>query len=384
MNGTVFSWWQRTSMTTSDAEKPGIPRTLTAERSLSDGHTMIDLSWNPPAVDADGEGEGDGHGIIIKYVIQKSDDGGNTWIAHKTVNTETACSGTPATGDATHKLGTDKYGPVEMCTDTHTMLGPGQTVRYRVASVNIGPREKMSDWSNSATHTTEESTKPDKPEGLVAEAMGRSMINLMWNIQSRTPPAAPILAYIIEYMTGDTWTQLARISDADAADNQNDKARTIHTDTGLASETERTYRVRAQNEPKVGEMDVSEESDNAMATTDEAMVPGAPMASAMATSDTEITVTWTAPDDGGSDITGYMVQRAYMGADNMMSEWMDVDPAHMGMDMMYMDTGLMPETAYYYRVAAMNSAGMGEYSDGMAMATTEATNTAPTAGAAIA
>ena len=33
----------------------------------------------------------------------------------------------------------------------------------------------------------------------------------------------------------------------------------------------------------------------------------------------------------------------------MMSEWMDVDPAHMGMDMEYMDTGLMPETAYYYR-----------------------------------
>ena len=37
----------------------------------------------------------------------------------------------------------------------------------------------------------------------------------------------------------------------------------------------------------------------------------------------------------------------------------------------------MPETTYYYRVAAMNSAGMGEYSDGMAMATTEATDTAP-------
>ena len=88
---------------------------------------------------------------------------------------------------------------------------------------------------------------------------------------------------------------------------------------------------------------------------------------ATATSETAITVTWGSPADniGGADITGYMVQRAYMGADNMMSEWMDVDPAHMGMDMMYMDTGLMPETAYYYRVAAMNSVGMGEYSDGM-------------------
>ena len=68
--------------------------------------------------------------------------------------------------------------------------------------MNEGPRERMSDWSDSATQTTEASTKPDKPEGLVAEAIGPSMINLMWNIQSRTPPAAPILAYIIEYMMG--------------------------------------------------------------------------------------------------------------------------------------------------------------------------------------
>ena len=116
------------------------------------------------------------------------------------------------------------------------------------------------------------------------------------------------------------------------------------------------------------------------------VAPGMPTGvTATATSDTEITVTWESPaDNGGADITGYMVQSAYMGADDMMSEWMDVDPAHMGMDMMYMDTGLMPDTTYYYHVAAMNAVGMGEYSDGMAMATTEATNMAPTAGADIA
>ena len=100
--------------------------------------------------------------------------------------------------------------------------------------------------------------------------------------------------------------------------------------------------------------------------------PGMPMnVMAMATSHDMITVSWASPaDDGGSDITGYMVQRAYMMSDGMMSDWMDVDPAHMGMDMMYMDMGLMAETTYYYRVAAMNSIGMGEYSDGMAMTTT--------------
>ena len=103
----------------------------------------------------------------------------------------------------------------------------------------------------------------------------------------------------------------------------------------------------------------------------EMMAPGMPMnVMAEATSDTMITVSWESPaDDGGSDITGYMVQSAYMMSDGMMSDWMDVDPAHMGMDMMYMDMGLMAETTYYYRVAAMNSSGMGDYSD-MAMAMT--------------
>ena len=80
--------------------------------------------------------------------------------------------------------------------------------------------------------------------------------------------------------------------------------------------------------------------------------PGMPMnVMAEATSHDMITVSWESPAaDGGSDITGYMVQSAYMMADDMMSDWMDVDPAHMGMDMMYMDMGLMAETTYYYRV----------------------------------
>ena len=118
----------------------------------------------------------------------------------------------------------------------------------------------------------------------------------------------------------------------------------------------------------------------AMVTVGEAppemMAPGMPMSvMAMAMGHDMIKVTWDAPaDNGGSAITGYMVQRGTMGADEMMT-WMDVDPAHMGMDMMYTDMGLMADTKYYYRVAAMNAEGMGEYSDGMATATTLMTET---------
>ena len=109
------------------------------------------------------------------------------------------------------------------------------------------------------------------------------------------------------------------------------------------------------------------------------------MVTAMADSDTQITVRWQAPaDNGGADITGYMVESAYEMSDGTMSDWMAVDPAHEGMEMMYVDMGLMPMTKYYYRVSAMNSVGTGMASDGMAYAMTSMTPTAPMASGTIA
>ena len=203
----------------------------------------------PPIVDDDGVGDGDGFGVIVKYVLEQSVNRSDSWEPLVTLTPAKACSA--GGSGATHQL--KSKGPVTSCKYTHTGLEPGQTMRYRVATVNIGIPEKTSDWSDTATLKTEKSTNPDRPEGLVAEAMGRSMINLMWNIQSRTPPAAPIIAYIIQYLAGDDWMDAARIMDTDAADNQNGMVRTIHTDADLPGETERTYRVLAQNMPSVGE-----------------------------------------------------------------------------------------------------------------------------------
>ena len=154
------------------------------------------------------------------------------------------------------------------------------------------------------------------------------------------------------------------------------------------------------------------------------------MVTATADSDTEVTVSWMAPaDNGGAAVTGYVLQRAYKDADDMMTDFMTIaatdaatwwntldcpmmndavpadstpapgdddssspyckmydglaDDAKMVVDATfaadygtitdtsYMDMGLMPDATYYYRVRAMNAAGYGYWS-AEAMAMTEA------------
>ena len=92
---------------------------------------------------------------------------------------------------------------------------------------------------------------------------------------------------------------------------------------------------------------------------------------ATATSDTAITVSWGAVDGA----TSYKVERG-TSMDYTDSSWMTIAAAATGTS--YMDSGLMAETTYYYRVTATNSAGMSD--PATAMATTQASPglTAPT------
>ena len=350
---------------TDDAIYPGAPTSLNAEPSIDRGHTEIDLTWVRPTVDRDGtdgdsDGIGNGDGMIVGYLIETSPDGENPWTELATADPEDDCTGDDP----------DQTTETVTCTYTHDGLVPGQSVHYRVSTINEGPDQKTSDTSNTDVATTRDSTEPDKPGGLVAEDDGPTTIKLCWNAQSEEPPAAPITSYVIQYKTDGDWMDLATVSEMGTAG----MVRTTHVATGLMADTAYQFRVRAVN--LVGD---SAESDTAMAMTPEAMAPDAPTdVTATATSHTAITVRWTAPaDPDGAPVTGYMVESAYEMSDGTMSDWMAVDPAHEGMEMMYVDMGLMPMTKYYYRVSAMNSVGTGMASDGMAYAMTAMTPTAP-------
>jgi len=86
-------------------------------------------------------------------------------------------------------------------------------------------------------------------------------------------------------------------------------------------------------------------------------VPGSPTGlAATMISSSEIDLAWTAPsNDGGSAIAGYMVERSANGG----SSWSTVAADTGTGTTAYQDKGLLPATAYTYRVSAINAVGTG-------------------------
>ena len=68
----------------------------------------------------------------------------------------------------------------------------------------------------------------------------------------------------------------------------------------------------------------------------------------------KISLTWTAPSDGGSPITGYKIQTS---TDN--TNWSTLVSSTGTKNTSYTDSGLLAGAKYYYKVSAINKIGTG-------------------------
>ena len=194
---------------------------------------------------------------------------------------------------------------------------------------------------------------PGPPRSLTASEDGASVIVLDWREPSDHGDN-DITGYRIEYSrnAGDTWRTL---------EEDTDDTETRYRDTGLSPGTTRHYRVAAINRRGRGEW-----SDVAYAMTTRA--PGQPTRlTATASGTSRIELEWTAPSSAEGPIEGYRIEVSATGT----SRWTALEDDTESRATKYTHTGLDPGTRRYYRVAAINAAGRGVWSN-VANATTDA------------
>jgi titin len=183
-------------------------------------------------------------------------------------------------------------------------------------------------------------TKPDAPTSLSATDTSSTEIGLSW-----TAPAfagsTPISGYRIERESpiGGGFAILVADTGTTA---------TTYADAGLMASTEYNYRVSAINVSGVGV------ASNTAASGALPLPPTSLVATA--SSATQIDLVWVTPvDPGTSAITGYQIER-----ESPIGGGFSIIVADTGTTATtYPDTGLVTATQYNYRVAAINTSGVG-------------------------
>ena len=123
----------------------------------------------------------------------------------------------------------------------------------------------------------------------------------------------------------------------------------LYNDVGLTNGQKYYYVVTAQN-------DRGEGAASAEVSATPETVPTAPVITSATPSDGQVVLVWTSPDDGGADITGYVIYRGTeAGAETELTE--------LGIVLTYTDNGLTNGQTYFYTVSAVNGVGEGAHSN---------------------
>ena len=311
--------WSNVASATTDATVPGAPTGLRVAPGGAGGTDRLLLGWTPPA--------SDGGSPVTGYRIETSPNGVSGWTIL------VAGTGSAAT------------------TFSHTGLAPGTTRHYRVAALNGRGRGAYSNVARGSTNAA----RPGQPRNPRARADGPTSITLTWE-RPASDGGAPVTGYRIRaHGPTGTWITI-RPNTGSAA--------TTFTHTGLDPATRHRYQVAAINRVGAGAW------SGEIATVTDPDLPGAPSGlTARADGTSRIDLSWNAPrNTGGAPIRGYRVEAS----DDGGATWRILRRATNSAATTFSDLNLDPATTRHYRVAAINIAGVGPFSNA-ARATTEAT-----------
>jgi len=248
-----------------------------------------------------------------------------------------------------------EYTPQDNDISGMTLAGLNVVTSYEVFVRAYNP----GGFSNTATSTFTTSnfsapSSPQAPTGVAA----LSAVRLTWNPPTSTG-GAPVTDYIVEFSAnaGSTWATFARTPSAATTANV----------TGLTAGTSYLFRVSAKT--VAGTSDPSGVS----ASITPIAAPAAPTALSAVRGAAQVVVSWTAPVlTDGSTISDYVVQYSSNGGTYWVT-FADGESSEATATV----SGLKNGTAYVFRVAGVNGAGVGAYSTASAPSTPMASPTAP-------
>lgn len=191
--------------------------------------------------------------------------------------------------------------------------------------------------------------RPSPPLNLRAEDFSGDCLTLYWQ-----PPkdngGAPVTNYVVEKKEtrSGTWSRVT--------------AYVVSTSVrvrGLVLGRDYEFRVMAENQYGTSDPATTAEPIKAKHSFN---VPGAPgMPRALETTSDSVTIAWTKPRlDGGSPISGYVIERRSLSAGE--DRWTKASHAVVP-EMTHRVINLTENHEYEFRVAALNAAGQGAWSD---------------------
>ena len=311
--------WSDFSQSSNTATPSTVP-TKSAISSTARGSAKVTVNWTAPANNG---------APITGYIVTAYSSG---------ISTGRTCSPTPATG----------------LTCDVTGLTNGSPYTFRLVASNLNGPGPQSDASGSVT-----------PLGAPAEAAaptvvrGNAQVTVTWVAPYNNGSA--ITGYAVTTYAGGTVVAGKTCTPTLATG-------LTCVVTGLTNGTAYTFKVRATN--LIG----ATNSLASLAATP-ATLPSAPAAPTVRRGNAKVTVTWVAPNNGGSAIMSYSVT-TYVGATLVAGKTCSPSPANgLTCDV----TGLTNGSAYTFKVKATNAVGSSADSIVSAAATPATVPNAPAA-----